>query len=688
MPKQNTSQAHYKIGPVAIGNDGKSSAEVLIYGNIGKNWYDDESVSAKEFVSALNDLDVDEITVRVNSYGGVVSEGISIFNALRRHKADVYTEIDGVAYSIASLIAMAGDVISMADNGLFMIHAPSTYAIGNAVDMRKAADVLDKYADAMKSAYVRDNGPTIEQIDAWLKDGEDHYFTASEALDIGLIDCTTDSVDIAASLNGMDLGKFLNPAALAAAKHHKPTGGQTMPNTVPPAASHHDEPQNVVEIQKQASDAALATLSARNQTLSIIRAASSYDEIKNVCDECMADVNITLAEAQAKITAAQAAVNEAQAIGSLSGVPPVTPGVTDREKAKIGLSVAIAHRMKMGDDDRSNEFRGLSLARMAEKCLALAGHKTIGMTTSEIASRVLAAHSTSDFPNLLMDAANKKLQAAYQSFPSTWRMWCGVGSVSDFKTVNLIRLGSFNSLATILEGGEYTEGTIGEEKEQLTPLTKGKFISLTRQMIINDDLSGFSRRAMMLGRAAARTVNADAYGVINNNGAMSDGTAMFHADHANLAGTGAAPSLATISAGRSAMRKQTPPGTNATDEFLNIMPRSILVPVVLEDTVREIVTSETDIAKSNSRSRNPIKDWGPLDVVSDPVLDATSVTAWYLAADPIEAPLVEIHFLDGNEMPYIASEEEFLSDAIRSKVRLDYGVAGNEYRGGYKNAGA
>lgn len=669
-------------------SDGKSQAEVLIYGNIGSSWWDEESIGAKQFIDDITALDVDEIVVRINSFGGVVSEAIAIFNALRRHKADILTEIDSVAYSAASLIAMAGDVISMADNGLLMIHAPWNLSIGNAEEHRRAADILDKYSDAMSSSYVRDGGPDIDTIKAWLTDGTDHYFTASEALELGLIDGTTESLDVAASLRGMDLGKFRNPAAMAAAKTQRHTGGRNMSGKDDKQAAKPDEPQNIISIQQQASADVLATLAARNQTLSIIKATSRDDEIKNLCDTLMADVNVSLSDAQTQISTAQAAINDANKVESRSGMSQVIPGASDRDKMKIGMSMAIATRMKLEKDDRTNEFRGFSLTDMAARCLRVAGHDINGMTRSEIASRVLASHSTSDLPNLLMDAANKKLQAAYMGFSSTWRAWCGVGSVSDFKTVNLVRLGSFNSLATIAEGDQYTEGTVGDEKEQLTPVTKGKFISLTRQMLINDDLNGFSRRAQMLGRAAARTVNADAYGILNANAAMSDGTAIFHADHANLAGTGAAPSLATISAGRSAMRKQTPPGTNATDEYLDIYPRSILVPVVLEDTVREIITSETDIAKSNSRARNPIKDWGPLDVVSDPVLDGTSTTAWYLAADPMEVPLVEIYFLDGNEMPYVASEEEFITDAIRSKVRLDYGVAASDFRGGYMNAGA
>src|SRR5690606_31944447 len=122
----------------------------------------------------------------------------------------------------------------------------------------------------------------------------------------------------------------------------------------------------------------------------------------------------------------------------------------------------------------------------------------------------------------------------------------------------------------IPEGGNYKYGTIPEEAESITAKTKGRALLLTRQMIVNDDLGGFNRRAFLMGRAAARTVNADVYalltsGTSNNGPTMSDGVQLFHADHRNLASSGTAVTIAAIAAGRAAMRKQVAPGTNATE---------------------------------------------------------------------------------------------------------------------------
>ena len=130
----------------ARGND---RAELLIYGDIGEDWFAEESNDAKTVISKLADMPKSAIDVRINSYGGTVSDGLAIYNALKRHPTTVDVHVDGVAFSIASLIAMGGDSINMASNALMMVHAPWGMSVGNAQDMREMADSLDKYAGAM-----------------------------------------------------------------------------------------------------------------------------------------------------------------------------------------------------------------------------------------------------------------------------------------------------------------------------------------------------------------------------------------------------------------------------------------------------------------------------------------------------------------------------------------------------------
>lgn len=176
------------ISPFIL-NAGSEESELLVYGTIGKSWWDDESVDAKTVVKQLAALPktTKKITVRINSFGGSLSDGFAIFNALKAHSASVTAIVDGVAMSAASLIAMAADSIEMPATSMMMIHAPSCGAHGNAAELRKAAEVLDKFADAMVSAYTSKTGKSEEEIKALL-DGQDHFYTGAEAVAAGFAD--------------------------------------------------------------------------------------------------------------------------------------------------------------------------------------------------------------------------------------------------------------------------------------------------------------------------------------------------------------------------------------------------------------------------------------------------------------------------------------------------------------------
>jgi ATP-dependent protease ClpP protease subunit len=144
-------------------------------------------------------LDVTALTVRINSYGGSVTDGVAIHNALKRHKATVTTVIDGIAASIASLIAMAGDTVEMADNAMLMIHAPWMYTGGNSASLREDADMLDSYAEAMATSYIAKTGGDKAEILALLQDGKDHWYTAEQAIAAKFADVSVAALPLAAS---------------------------------------------------------------------------------------------------------------------------------------------------------------------------------------------------------------------------------------------------------------------------------------------------------------------------------------------------------------------------------------------------------------------------------------------------------------------------------------------------------
>jgi len=186
-------------------NKGNKKAEVLIYEDIGDGWMG--GLSAKRFADDLKALGtLTDINIRINSAGGSVFDGVAIYNTLRANGAKITVHVDGLAASIASIIAMAGDEINMAANSLMMIHDPWGVFAGNSTDLRQQADLLDTVQGTLVSTYMTRATVTQAEIEAMMK--AETWLTAAEAVDAGLADTVTQEMQIAAHF---DLSRFKHP---------------------------------------------------------------------------------------------------------------------------------------------------------------------------------------------------------------------------------------------------------------------------------------------------------------------------------------------------------------------------------------------------------------------------------------------------------------------------------------------
>jgi ATP-dependent Clp endopeptidase proteolytic subunit ClpP len=170
----------------APANAAGDPATVQIFDQIGEDWYGGSGLSAKQFSDVLNEIGNGPLLVEINSPGGNVWDGLSIYNQLRGRKAPVTTRVVGIAASIASIIALAGDRVEMADAALMMIHDPSGMASGTSEDMRKMAEALDQHAEVLVGVYHKKTGRSAESIRAAMK--AETWFTTAEALAFGLVD--------------------------------------------------------------------------------------------------------------------------------------------------------------------------------------------------------------------------------------------------------------------------------------------------------------------------------------------------------------------------------------------------------------------------------------------------------------------------------------------------------------------
>jgi hypothetical protein len=451
-----------------------------------------------------------------------------------------------------------------------------------------------------------------------------------------------------------------------------------MPDKIKETPKRKEDDIDIDSLRKTAEgEGATRALELEKERRTEIRGLfEGHETHAEVRDQCLDDPDIDTNEARKLLLDAIGKQEQPAANGQR-----IEMGDSEHDKFLRAAEDAISYRAGIaGVDAKPTELVGFTLLEMARKSLELQGVRTDHMDKREMVGRAFT-HSTSDFPKILENNARKAMLRGYDEAEEIFPKFTRAGNLSDFKQHSRVGLGTFDSLDEIPESGEYKHGTFGERAEPIQLATYGKLFSISRQAIINDDLSAFTEIPRKMGRAAARTVGDLVFAVINGNPAMSDGDTLFHANHNNLAASGAAMSAATVGTGRKVMRTQKDGAA-----VLNIRPSFLLVPAALEDTARVLMVSETDPSQANSKKPNPVRN--AAEVVVDARLDAASLTAWYLLADAGVFDTIEVGYLDGIAAPFLDQQDGWTIDGVEYKVRIDAAAAPLEFRTMYKNPGA
>lgn len=722
-----------------------NEAELLIYGPIGEDWWS-ESVTAKQVVEQLGVTTATTIRVRINSEGGSVQDGLAIHNALQRHPARIVVTVDGLAASIASLIAMAGDEIVMPVNTLMMIHAPWAYAGGNADDLRQAVAMLETYERAMATSYAARSHQSIDAVLALLRDYRDHYYTASDAVAAGYADRIDDdhaplSADPHAARSHVDaLVRHLALTAHAAAPIAAAARARLLATLTPtrfvalPAARQTalvaalgDDPmkETFLQIQAQAippspaptpdpapvppavipptpatppviapapapgTDAPLAGVQARNtQIRAVFAGFRDQPAVRELEATVLADTGIALETAQARLLGLLGT-----GATPLAGGGHVVAGEEETDRLRTAATNMLLVRAgtlsgREADDARNgNPYLNLSLVGMAEQALIRAGVHTRAMAREEIARRALAQQGTSDFPIILEATLHRMVIAGYNATPFTWSRFCTIGTLSDYRPHDRYHLSSFSDLKEVNEHGEYENGVLGDAiKESIRAKRKGRILQITPEAIINDDLSALSQPANKLGQAAGRTIEKDVYALLAmNNGAgptMRNGLTLFHPEHRNVMAAGTPPSVAAFDAIRVLLGSQMDPGGN---DYLDITASIWLGSLALGGIARVVNSAEFD-TDVRDQFEIPNKARNTFrDLVDTPRLNSSP--AWYAFADPNIEPVIEVAFLDNVRVPTLEQETNFRTDGLSWKVVHRYGVGAVGVIGAVRNAG-
>jgi hypothetical protein len=454
-------------------------------------------------------------------------------------------------------------------------------------------------------------------------------------------------------------------------------------------AHKQDNPMTEEELKAQQAAAAAEKKRIEDEAMVLerSRAKSIRDAVKtfgleDTIAESLIEKGISIDAARAEIQAEFAKKDPNQGASNVKVKKDEADTTREAIIAGMVLRSGEVKEKNLTDAEKTlgNQYRSNTLLDIAKESLAIKGIDVKGMDKMEIARRAMS--SSSDFPVLLEGISRRVLLTNYQAVADVWREFCMIGSVSDFRDNKRLRMGSFSVLDKIGENSEYKNKKITDaDSEKISASTVGNIINISRVMIVNDDLSGFTRLAAMLGRAAARNIEVDVFALLNANPVLSDGVALFHATHNNLIASGAAPSVAQFDAMRVLMASQKEKDGN---DFLDLRPSIWLGPIGLGGDAKVVNGSQYDPDATNKLQRA-----NKVNGLFAKVVDTARLTgtAYYAFADPSEEPVIEVAFLNGVQTPYMESEIPFNTDGVSWKIRMDYGVGAIGYRGVVKNAG-
>ena len=647
--------------------------ELYIYGYIDAQAYEGEGVRAIDVINSLSEIKSNEISVRINSPGGSVTEGIAIYNTLRADGRKVTVYVDAIAASIASIIALAGDSIVMAENSQIMIHKPFSGVVGNAEEMRKMANTIDSVEDIIVGIYAKRTGKPETVIKAMM--AAETYLSAAEAVELGFATSIDAPMKIAACLGEKSRLEKLIMSSIEA-----PIGGDEEEN-VEVAAEVTEAPVEEAEEEEEETEAPVEENIQAALGKERTRAAKIVAMVKNAgLDAAFAssliEKGIAVSDANELVVNAYAAKN-APATG-----PEILNATVTRDEGETrnaGMEESLVARLSGVSNVSSNAARymELPLYAMAAERVGFKGSLYNAAARENVIR--MAVHTTSDFPVLLENAMNKALAGRYALQSPTYRALAQQRTYSDFRPHTTVRMGDFPQLQPVDEGGEIRSGSFSETKEMTQVKAYGVQVGFSRQLLVNDNLSGIQQVLASRADMVAQWEEAQFFKLLLSNSGNGPqlnetGRNMFNATDGNLSGTGTAIDVTELGKGRAAMRKfKTLDGLP-----INVSPSFILCGPDVETRAQQFVAS---ITPNQNVSVNPFS--GTLQVITSAQITGN---AWYLVSPSIKN--FEWGLLDGYTAPRFRMEEPFGQQGMKVSLEHDWGAGAIDFRGMFKNPGA
>lgn len=690
---------------------GSLSAEISIYADIGM-W----GITAAQFKTDLEALGaINEITIRINSYGGEVFDGNAIFNLLVEHPASKTVIVDGVAASIASVIAMAADPgkIKMPENAFLMIHDPTIGIVGGASDLRKKADLLDDIKNNAIKAYQR-HAKDLTDEELWDLMKDETWINAADAKTYGFTGDVIASIDADEPVTNTGRVAPVNVKKILC-QYKQPAGPSPENKGVHMFKCPHCGKEHSAEVKfcgdcgkpmnKTTAD------EARNREIAELAAEQERARILDITTRC--EKFGLSSEFKNELITKKVPVEKA--VGMIldkiaEQAKPVTPDtkIIKDEGEKFRMHTQNSLQVALGtikdkaiiEDVRKNPGPR-DLHSLTRACLRKEGQLTASQIDNLSAENIaqhairMAGMGSSDLPAVLADTMNKEFLGGFEGAPTTFQEVVAETDNPNFMTKSMTKISSFSDMDDLPEGMPFKQGKFSDKKEQITLATKGKMLTLTRQLIANNDTAAISTFPRAMSTSMRLKMNRDFYDLLTSNAlvgptCVEDSVAFFNdTAHGNLEASSGVPSVSTLGAADKKMLEQTllKSTPDAPTEYLNLTGSILLTGTANRMTCLQLFGSANDPAATDGKIvTNPYN--GMIRPVFDAYLQSKLTTAgktyaWYLFAGPSIFRNWVVAYLSGNRTPTLRSEPSQVGQAlgISYDIFFDYAFGFEDYRG-------
>jgi ATP-dependent Clp endopeptidase proteolytic subunit ClpP len=670
---------------------------------------------------------VDNINVYLNSYGGEVFEGFSIYNELKQFKANVTTVINPIAASITSIIAMAGSKLKVFKNSFLMIHNPWVMTVGDANAHEKSAELLrmleEKALDiysSKTSILSRDEIRDLMNKETWI-DAESAvlYGFADEIVDKDSQEPSPNQLSDIKPIAKMSLPNanykmlFDNSAKIGTNKPnagHKPTAFQedrgmikckSCAKEIVEGSAHcnHCGWNQSIDPLQQASERERAEMKAQ-------AAKQERERVIEITAKCQAfglpkefESELVNSGVSSEIAASKILDKVGEMKSSMSYIK-VTKDGSDNFRRHASNCLMVASGMNRSEQVADDVRKGVAINgihALMQHDLKNHGVDITGLTGEALYNKSIrmASTGTSDLPAVLGDIGRKTLVQSYTEAPTTARQWVKTVPVNDFRSQNLVKMSGLGDIQLIPEGAAFKKTRFSDKKETVSVKTKGIAWDATRQAMVNDDLGALLSTPLYMGASVSRQINYDVYESIVGTALAGpnmteDGTALFQAAAArngNLITSSGVPTVALISAAEKVLMTMPmlSPEKGAKTQYSNIPARYLITGVTNKTVTEQLLKTPYDSAKSIPGVYNPYTGIIPIfDATLGALLsDQSKPYAWYLVADQMAMESVVLAVLRGNEVPTIESEPSGIGEALGISFHcyFDYGIGISDWRG-------